>query len=110
MYLLHLSYPCYREHYDYSNQISAYILTTSVLLAQIRKPPDVAQTHAVSDDTEEELHFPAPCRPILLLVLLGVDDILVHHDCHVLGGLAVVVQGSQFMPIPRGLALDYHSL
>lgn len=89
--------------------VSPLTLTTSVLLAQIRKPPDIAQTNAVSDNTEKELHFPAPCRPVFLLRLLAADNILTRgrHDRHVVAGLAVVVQGSQLVPISSGL--DYHS-
>lgn len=69
------------------------LLTTSVLLAQIRKPPDIAKTHAVPDNTEKELHFPTPCRPVLLLRLLATGGILASccYDRHVMGGLATVV-------------------
>lgn len=85
-----------------------FTLTASVLLAQIRKPPDIAQTDAVPDNTEEELHFPAPCRPVFLLRLLTDGNILTsgRHDRHVVD-LAVVVQRSQLVPISSGL--DYHS-
>lgn len=77
-------------------------------MAQIRKPPDIAQTDAVSDNTEKELHLAAPCRPVLLLDRLLAGNILTRgrHDRHV-GGLAVVVQGSQLVPISSGLG--YHS-
>ena len=83
-------------------------LTTSVLLAQIRKPPDIAQTDAVSDNTEKKLHFPTPRRPVLFL-RFSTSNILscCRHDRHVVAGLAVVVQGSQLVPISSGL--DYHS-
>lgn len=69
------------------------LLTTSILLAQIRKPPDIAKTHAVSDNTEKELHFPTPRRSILLLRFLAAGDILTscRHDRHVMGGLATVI-------------------
>jgi len=81
-------------------------------LAQVRKPPDVAQAHAVSDNTEEELHFPAPRCPVLLLGILAVDNILTrrHRDRHVLARLAIVVQGSQLVPVSRSLALYHHLL
>ncbi|KMQ86866.1 hypothetical protein RF55_14038 [Lasius niger] len=67
------------------------LLTTSILLAQIRKPPDIAKTHAVPDNTEKELHFPTPCRPILLLRFLA-SGILTscRHNRH-MGGLAMVI-------------------
>lgn len=75
-------------------------------MAQVRKPPDVAQADAVSDDTEKELHFPAPRRPVLLLRLLAAGILTsCRHNRHVVG--AVVVQGSQLVPISSGL--DYHS-
>lgn len=91
---------------------SVKILTTSVLLAQVRKPPDISQTHAVSDNTEKELHFAAPCRSVLFFRLWWVvNDILIScHDRYALAGLAVVVQGSQLVPISRGLGPDYHPL
>lgn len=82
-------------------------LTTSVLLAQIRKPPDIAQTDAVSNNTEKKLHFSAPRRPVLLLRILTNILTCCRHDRHVVAGLAVVVQGSQLVPISSGL--DYHS-
>lgn len=86
------------------------LLTTSVLLAQIRKPPDIAKTHAVPDNTKEELHFPTPRRPVLLLRLLAAGDILTSccYDRHVMGGLATVVQRCQLVPISRR-TFDYHS-
>lgn len=87
---------------------SPLTLTTSVLLAQIGKSPDIAQTDAVPDNTEKELHLPAPCRPVLLLRIHAADIWTSRrHDRHVVDGLAVVVQGSQLVPIPSGL--DYHS-
>jgi hypothetical protein len=39
-------------------------LTAAILLAKIRKSPDVPQSNRVSNDTEEELQFVAPRRAI----------------------------------------------
>lgn len=99
---------------DYSSVYSleaALLLTATVLLAQVRKPPDIAQTNAVPDNTEKELHLAAPFRPVVLLRLLLVTGGILtwrRYDCYVMSGLAVVVQGSELVPIPRCLALDYH--
>jgi len=35
-------------------------LTASILLTQVRKPPDVSQSDGISDDAQEKLKFPAP--------------------------------------------------
>lgn len=84
---------CVGAELFYNPCIGIMLLTTSILLAQIRKPPDIAKTHAVSDNTEKELHFPTPRRPILVLRFLAADDILTscRHDRHVMSGLAMVV-------------------
>lgn len=49
-------------------------LTSSVLLAQVGKPPDVAQPHRVPDDAEEKLHFPGPRGPVWFVCI--DDDVL----------------------------------
>lgn len=86
-------------------------LTSTVLLAQVREPPDISKSHAVTDNTEEKLHLAAPFRSVVLLGLLTVGSILstAHHDRHVLARLAVLVQRGQLVPIPRGLVLHYHA-
>lgn len=87
------------------------LLTSSVLLAQVRESPYIPKPHAVTDNTEEKLHLPAPFRPVLLLGLLTASSILIpgYHDCHVLPCLTFLVQRSQLMPISRILVLDYHA-
>lgn len=55
-------------------------LTSSILLTQIRKPPDVAQPHRVPDDAEEELHLAGPGSPVRLVC---VDDDMLLHLCRV---------------------------
>lgn len=39
------------------------VLTPSVLVADVREPPDVAQIDGESDDGEEEIHLFAPLVP-----------------------------------------------
>jgi len=55
------------------------VLTASVLLAQVGKPPDVAEAHRVADDAEEELHLAAPCGAFRLVA----------RDVHRLHGVAL---------------------
>lgn len=87
------------------------LLTSSVLLAQVRESPDIPESHAVTDNTEEKLHLAAPFRSVLLLGFLTASSILAsgYHDCHVLACLTFLVQRSQLMPISRTLVPDYHS-
>ncbi len=38
------------------------LLTSPVLVSEIRKPPDIAETHSVPDTREDELQLSAPSR------------------------------------------------
>lgn len=38
-------------------------LTSSIAVTKVREPPNVAQTHAVSNTGQQELIFPAPLLP-----------------------------------------------
>lgn len=39
-------------------------LTSTILLTQVGKAPDVAQPHRVADNAEKELHFATPGSPV----------------------------------------------
>lgn len=64
---------------------SLIALTSAVLLTQVGKPPDVAQSHRVPDDAEEKLHLARPGRPVRFI---SVDNhmLLLHHLRVVQGG------------------------
>lgn len=39
-------------------------LTSSVLVAQVREPPHVAEPHGKADAGHDEVHLPRPCLPL----------------------------------------------
>lgn len=74
------------------------LLTTAVLLAQIWKPPNVAESHRVPNDTEEELHFAGP-RCSVRSIPVHLDNTLCgsnrsaalrrrQHNCHPVSSVA----------------------
>lgn len=55
------------------NSTSALILlqplTSSILIAQVRKPPDVAQADDLSSHRQEKLYLTVPMSPLIVPVL-----------------------------------------
>ena len=55
---------------QYKTQLLRHRLTSPVLLAEIREPPDVTEADAEPEDGKEKLYWAVPCDPLLLLLLL----------------------------------------
>lgn len=47
------------------------LFTSTVLLAQVRKSPNVAQPNGISDNTEKELHFSGPSSAIRIVFVIA---------------------------------------
>lgn len=46
-----------------------FTLTTTILLTQVRKSPDITQSDGISDNAEKKLHLSRPGRPITILLI-----------------------------------------
>lgn len=51
------------------------VLTASVLVAEVREPPDVAEAYGDADAGEEEVQLVAPPPTLVLALRLGGDDL-----------------------------------
>lgn len=49
---------------QFEDDMSASCLTSSTPVAEIREPPNVAQTHSTADASQGELYLPAPRWPV----------------------------------------------
>ncbi len=56
-------------------------LTSTILVAQIRKPPDICQIHSKSDDWQQKVSLLSPSFPVLIFVFFTVQilDFVIHH-------------------------------
>ena len=51
-------------------------LLTSMFVAEVGEPPDIAESHRVAETGEEEVTLVVPAPPVRLLLLLNVGHIL----------------------------------
>ena len=52
------------------------MLTSTVFVAQVRKPPDVAKTDSVAETGKDKLDRTAPLPSLILLLLFNRRDVL----------------------------------
>ena len=60
------------EHEDVRDEEGS----ASILVAEVRKPPDVGQVHGEPNDAEEKVQIAAPCLSFSILALV---DIIFHY-------------------------------
>ena len=83
---LAILYATLRSTYDtlvlFTIRSTAASLTSAVLVAKIRKAPDIAETNAASDDTQYEVCLSRPLRPRFRLSSSSWSDLVFHQPLH----------------------------